>query len=113
MFLQLNWLRESLEESPEDFDNIIKGLAIAELLGQLELVENLMAAIDQWGTSVPKENLMNALAKTRNDLLEELRNLIVGRPFYTAVMSEIVRTPLAEKIREEAKKALRKMKEGD
>ena len=113
MFLQLNWLKESLEESPEDFDNIIKGLAIAELLGQLELVENLMAAIDQWGTSVPKENLMNALTKTRNDLLEELRNLVVGQSFYTAATSELVKTPLTEKVREEARKALGKIKKGD
>ena len=113
MFLQLNWLRESLEESPEDFDNIIRGLAVAELLGQLELVENLLNAADQWGPDVSKQNVVNALVKMRNDILEELRNLVVDTPFYTAATSELVKTPLTEKVREEARKALRKMKEGD
>jgi len=111
MFLELEWLRQTLEENEEDFENIVKGLAVAELLGQLELVENLMAAIDQWGTSVPKENLMNALARIRNDVLEELRNLVVGQSFYTAAMSEIVRTKLTEEIREQARKTLEKKEE--
>jgi len=111
MFLQLNWLRESLEENPEDFENIIRGLAVAELLGQLELVENLMAAVDQWGSEIPKKNIVNALAKIRNDVLEELRNLVVGQSFYSAAMSEIVRTKLTEEIREQARKALEKKEE--
>ena len=111
MFLQLNWLRESLEESPEDFDNIIRGLAVAELLGQLELVENLMAAVDQWGPEVPRQNIVEALAKMRNDILEELRNLVVGKPFYAAILSEMVRTKLTEEISEQARKALEKKEE--
>jgi len=111
MFLELSWLKEVLEEQHEDFEEIIRLLAAAELIGQLELVENLLNAADQWGPQVPRQNIVNALVKMRNDILEELRNLVVDMPFYTAAMSEMVRTKLTEQIREQARKALEKKEE--
>ena len=110
---QVKYIVESLFSKVEDFEEIIRLLAAAELIGQLELVENLLNAADQWGPEIPRQNIVNALVKMRNDILEELRNLVVDTPFYTAATSELVKTPLTEKVREEARKALRKMKEGD
>jgi len=111
MFLELEWLKQVLNENPEDYENIVKLLGIAELLGQLELIENLQVVVEQWGEEIPKENVMAALGKARSDILEELRGLFAEKPFFQAAMSELVRTPLTEEIREEAKKALEKMRQ--
>ena len=111
MFKELLWIKEALEESHEDFEEVVELLAAAELIGALEVVENLMSGIEEWADKVPKQNMIAALSRVRNDVLEELRNIVAEKPFFLAAIGELVKTPLTEKVREEARKALEKKEE--
>jgi len=111
LFSRLKMIDRSVDFSLEDFEDLIRILSEAELLSQLKLVENILSVLEDWkADKIPKDAIEIPLRTMREAIVNELKELWTTELWFSPIGLE---TDIVKKTREEARKALEKMKEGD
>ena len=109
MFSRLKMIDGSVNFSLEDFEDLMSILSEVELLSQLKLVENILNVLEDWkADEIPKDAIEIPLRSMRDAIVAELKELWTTESWFSPIGLE---TEVVKKAREEARKALEKVKQ--